>query len=198
MNQVDLRSYDNSWYDPGRSVLVRSLWLFAGLPLLRSPWFAVSSWRVGLLRLFGAQIGRRVVVRQHVIVKYPWHLVVGDDCWIGEQVWIDNLTAVTIGDDVCLSQGAYLCTGNHDWTDPTFGLRVAPISIGSGGWVGARSMVLPGVQLGEGSVAAAGSVVTGSVPAWQIVSGNPATFLKKRVVRERSPRTASVVQEAVL
>ena len=197
MRTVNLRSYDNAWYDPGQSTLVRSIWLLLGQPLLRSPWFAASAWRVALLRLFGARIGERVVVRQHVIVKYPWHLVIGSDCWIGEQVWIDNLTAVTIGDSVCLSQGAYLCTGNHDWTDTGFGLRVASIAIASGAWVGARAMLLPGVELGEGAIATAGSVVSATVPAWQIVSGNPATFLKMRVIRDKRPRMDEAVQEVV-
>lgn len=190
MSRVDLRTYDNSWYHPGRSTAVRSLWLFLGLPLLRSPWFAVSAWRVSLLRLFGARVGERVVIRQHVTVKYPWHLVIGDDCWIGEQVWIDDLTTVTLGDSVCVSQGAYLCTGNHDWTDTGFGLRVSSIVVESSGWVGARAMLLPGVRLGEGAVAAAGSVVSAAVPAWQIVAGNPAMFLKMRVVRERVAASA--------
>ncbi len=184
MTRVDLRSYDNSWYSPGRTLAWRSLWMFLGLPLLRSTWLASSTVRVGLLRLFGARIGQRVVIRQHVTVKYPWHLTVGNDCWIGEQVWIDNLTLVRLGDSVCLSQGAYLCTGNHDWTDPAFGLRVAAIELETGAWAGARSLLLPGVQLGEGAVVGAGSVVSGRVPAYQVFSGNPAIFLKERRIRD--------------
>lgn len=191
MMRIDLRRYNNSWYSPGRPVTWRALWMFLGLPLFRSTWVASSAIRVTLLRLFGARIGRRVVVRQHVTVKYPWHLEVGDDCWIGEQVWIDNLTSVRLGDSVCLSQGAYLCTGNHDWTDPAFGLRVAAIEVTSGAWVGARSLLMPGVKLGEGSVVGAGSVVSGHVPAYQIFSGNPAIFIKARKIRD----AASVVAE---
>lgn len=182
--RIDLRRYNNSWYSPGRPFPWRALWMFLGLPLFRSTWVASSAIRVTLLRLFGARIGRRVVVRQHVTVKYPWHLEVGDDCWIGEQVWIDNLTSVRLGDSVCLSQGAYLCTGNHDWTDPAFGLRVAAIEVTSGAWVGARSLLMPGVKLGEGSVVGAGSVVSGHVPAYQIFSGNPAIFIKARKIRD--------------
>ena len=184
MMRVDLRRYDNSWYSPGRSVAWRALWMFFGSPLLRSTWFASSAARVALLRLFGARVGRGVVIRQHVTVKYPWHLVIGNDCWIGEQVWIDNLTSVRLGSSVCLSQGAYLCTGNHDWSDPRFGLRVAPIELKTGAWAGARSLLLPGVELGEGAVIGAGSVVSGSVPAYQVFSGNPATFIKERRIRE--------------
>ena len=204
-SRVDLRSYDNSWYTPGRSIVWRSLWMFLGLPLFRSTWFASSAARVALLRLFGARVGERVVIRQGVIVKYPWHLVIGSDCWIGEGVWIDDLTAVRLGNNVCLSQGAYLCTGNHDWTDPAFGLRVLPVTLEDGAWAGARSILLPGSHLGEGAVAAAGSVVSGRVPACQIVAGNPAVFIKERVIKERvvnervlrgSPRAEQARQEA--
>ena len=190
MSAVNLRGYDNSWYDPGRSLLWRSLWMFVGLPVFRSPWFAASGARVALLRLFGARIGEHVVIRQHVNVKYPWHLVIGDDCWIGEEAWIDSLTTVRLGKNVCLSQGAYLCTGNHDWSDPKFGLIVRPIELADGSWAGAKSILLPGARLGEGAIAAAGSVVSGSVPAWQIFAGNPAVFLRER-------RIASVAADQV-
>ena len=183
MMKVRLSDFNNSWYYPGRTPLWRAMWMFIGQPLFSSTWFCSSALRAASLRAFGARIGRRVVIRQHVIVKYPWHLVIGDDCWIGEQAWIDNLCQVTIGNDVCLSQGTYLCTGNHDWTDPAFGLRVAPIELEDGSWAGARSTLLPGVRLGRGAVAAAGSVVTRSVGEFEIVSGNPAVFIKQRSIR---------------
>ena len=179
---IDLARYDNSWYDPGRSLATRSLWMFVGLPVFRSTWCASSAVRCALLRMFGAKIGRHVVIRGQVTVKYPWHLIVGDHTWIGEKVWIDNLTTVRLGKDVCLSQAAYLCTGNHDWTDRHFGLRIEPVTVADGAWAGARSTILPGVTLYEGSIAAAASVVTRSVPAWQIVAGNPAVFLRHRVL----------------
>ena len=177
---VNLRQYDNAWYSPGRSFLWRAVWMFIGLPIFRAPWFASSNGRAALLRLFGAQVGQRVVIRQHVIVKYPWRLIIGDDCWIGEQVWIDNLVTVRIGNNVCLSQGAYLCTGNHDWSDPAFGLRTASIELSEGSWAGAKAILMPGVTLHPGAIATAGSVVTKSVPKDAIVMGNPAAFIKQR------------------
>lgn len=195
MIAVDLRRYDNSWYSPGRSLLSRSVWMFLALPLFRSTWFASSAARSALLRLFGASVGARVVFRQGVTIKYPWHLVVADDCWIGEGVWIDNLTTVRLDRSVCLSQGAYLCTGNHDWTDPGFGLLIAPISLETGAWAGAKSILLPGTHLGEGAIVTAGSVASGSVPALHIVAGNPAVFVKQRVVRGAVTVAHSVRQE---
>lgn len=192
---VRLRDYNNAWYRPGRSTLVRTLWLFVGQPIFRSSLLPSSRLRVAMLRLFGAQVGRGVVIHSEVVVKYPWHLTVGDDCWIGERVWIDCLTTVELADNVCISQGAYLCTGNHNWSDPAFGLVTRPIRLLDGAWAGAQSVLLPGSSLGVGSVAAAGSVVSGAVHDWQIHAGNPARYLRDRTVRETAVRDS--VFEAV-
>jgi putative colanic acid biosynthesis acetyltransferase WcaF len=182
MCQVNLRAFDNSWYNPGRSVMWRVAWLLAGSPLHRVAWMT-SSWRASLLRLFGARIGDRVVIKPGVTIKYPWHLEIGNDCWVGENSWIDNLTTVQLGNNVCVSQGAYFCTGNHDWSDPNFGLMIAPIRLMNGAWAGAKCILSPGAVLGEGAVAAAGSVITGQVPDYHIYAGNPAVFLRRRTLR---------------
>jgi len=180
---VDLSRFDNSWYAPGRSRLVQALWFFLGLPILRCAWLPSSGLRVRLLRLFGAAVGSEVVVKPGVRVKYPWRLSVGDRSWIGEDSWIDNLADVAIGDDVCISQGAYLCTGNHDWSDPAFGLIVKPIRLGSGSWVGAKAVVCPGVELGDLAVLTAGAVAVRSVPTSEVHGGNPAARVRLRTVR---------------
>src|ERR1035438_902577 len=89
--QPDLSIFDNRWYNPGRPAIVRVLWFFCGLPILRSSLIPSSALRRCLLRLFGAAIGCAVVIKPGVRVKYPWLLSVGDNSWIGEDVWIDNL-----------------------------------------------------------------------------------------------------------
>lgn len=183
---VRLRTYDNSWYTPGRSFLWQVLWLFFGLPLFRTPWLPFSGLRVALLRAFGAKIGTGVVIHSEVSVKYPWHLRVGDDCWVGERVWIDNLTTVQLGSDVCLSQDCYICTGNHNWSDPAFELIVQGVELGNASWAAARSVLLPGVVLGEGAIAGAGSVITRSVPPWEIHTGNPAAFVRRRDIQSKA------------
>lgn len=179
-SSVRLDQYDNSWYDPGRSLFWRAAWLFLGLPIFRSSLLPFSRLRVALLRFFGAEIGDGVVIHSEVVVKYPWHLSVGDHAWIGERAWIDNLTTVQVGNNVCISQGAYLCTGNHDWNDIAFGLRVAPIQLFEGSWAGAQCTLLPGAVLSTGAIAAAGSVISGVVPPFKIFAGNPAVFLRER------------------
>lgn len=180
MTPVQLAAFDNSWYSAGRSRWWQAAWFFLGLPLLRCPLLPGSGWRVRLLRGFGAAVGAGVTVKPGVRVKYPWRLSIGDHCWLGEDCWIDNLAQVTFADNVCVSQEAYLCTGNHDWTDAAFGLIVQPIRVEGGGWVGARALLTPGVVLGECAIAAAGSVITRSIPAYEIHAGNPAQFVRRR------------------
>jgi putative colanic acid biosynthesis acetyltransferase WcaF len=194
IERVSLGAYNNAWYHPGRSRLWRAAWFFLGSPILRSSLLPSSGLRVRLLRAFGARIGKGVVIKPGVQVKYPWHLVVGDHCWLGETCWIDNLSTVSLGNNVCISQGAYLCTGNHDWKDPAFGLRVAPIHLHEGCWVGAKAVLLPGVVLGRYAIASAGSVVSRLVPDFEIHAGNPAQFAKQRVIRESQPVMADAVE----
>ncbi len=188
MSLVQLKRYDNSWYEPGGSFAKRALWMLIAQPLFASAWVS-SSMRVRLLRMFGARVGEGVVIKPDVQVKYPWHLELGDHCWIGERVWIDNLTTVRIGANCCASQGAYFCTGNHDWSEPGFSLMIAPIQLCEGSWAGAKSVLTPGSVLGCYAVAAAGAVITGNVPDFQIYAGNPARFVKTRKIR--SPKTAA-------
>lgn len=183
---IDLGRFDNSWYSPGRSKFMQALWFFLGLPVLRSRLLPSSSIRCLLLRLFGANIAHGVVIKPGVRVKYPWLLSVGLNSWIGEDCWIDNLAPVSIGKNVCVSQGAYFCTGNHDWSDPAFGLMVKPITLRDGSWVAAKAVLCPGVVIGECSVVGAGSVVTCDLPPFEIWAGNPAVFQRIRTIRESS------------
>lgn len=182
---VRLANYCNDWYSPGRSFFWQAAWFFLGLPLLRSSIIPFSGLRVVLLRMFGAKIGADVVIKPGVRVKYPWRLFVGNSCWIGEDCWIDNIDDVFIANDVCISQGAYLCTGNHDWSDPAFGLITKPIELHGGSWVGARATITPGVVLREGAIAGAGSVVSRTIPPFEIHSGNPATLVRKRELKPK-------------
>lgn len=193
MSKVQLRTYDNSWYHPGGTLAKRMLWMFVGQPLLASKFMPSSGLRTSLLRAFGARVGEGVVIKPAVKVKYPWHLELGDDCWIGEECWIDNLTSVRIGRNACVSQGAYLCTGNHDWSDPQFGLRIESIQLGEGAWAGAKCILMPGTILGAYAIAAAGSVVRGCIPEMEIHAGNPAQKVRVRTIRAVQVATGEVV-----
>jgi putative colanic acid biosynthesis acetyltransferase WcaF len=152
--------------------------------MLISSFLPGSAHRRFLLKLFGARIGRRVVIKPGVRIKFPWRLHVGDDVWIGEDVWIDNLAEVRIGSDVCISQGAYLCTGSHDWSSPYFRLITRPITVGSGAWLCARSSLGPGVSAGQGAVLTLGSAAHANLDPWSIYSGVPAKRIKSRTFAE--------------
>jgi putative colanic acid biosynthesis acetyltransferase WcaF len=139
-------------------------------------------WRVWLLRSFGSHVGRKCRIKPGLRVKYPWRLSVGDFCWLGEDAWIDNLSLVRIADRVCISQRAYLCTGNHNYRSPGFDLCPASIIIESDVWVAACAIVSPGSRIGSGSVIAIGSVVKGTIPTGSIVRGNPGVVTGPRLV----------------
>ena len=152
-----LRSFTGHGYDKGRPTAVQALW-FAVMNLVFSAWWFPARWRPPLLRLFGASVGRRVLIRHRVRVLWPWKLTIGDDCWIGEDAWFLNLEPITLEHDVCVSQGALLCTGSHDRHDPAFGYDNGPIHVGAGAWVAARATVLRGARVEPGEVVPAGTV----------------------------------------
>lgn len=180
--RMRLDLFANADFDRGAPRWKELAWM-AVQALLFASWLPGSGWRRQLLRAFGARIGKGVVIKPRVRVKFPWRLYVGDHSWIGESVWIDNLSDVTVGTHCCLSQGAYLCTGSHDWTDPRFKLVTAPIELGHGCWLGAKASLAPGTQVGPGAVVTIGSVANGRLPAWTVHTGIPAAPKKQRRLR---------------
>ncbi|AHM58657.1 acyl transferase [Flammeovirgaceae bacterium 311] len=179
---VRLDLYDNSWYSTGAGKLKSILWYIVNALIFINPILPVSSIKVSLLRLFGANIGEGVVIKPGVNIKFPWRLTIGNWVWIGERVWIDNLVEVSIGDHVCISQGTMLLTGNHNYKKQTFDLMVDPIVIENGCWIGAKSTVCPGIVCGSHSVLAVGSIATASLEPWTIYQGNPAKAVRTRTV----------------
>ena len=180
--RTDLSEFNNDWYRPGAGFPKRLLWYFVELIFLRSGIFPFSGLKVALLRSFGARIGKGVVIKPQVSIKYPWKLKVGDHSWIGEKVWIDNLAFVDIGANVCISQGAMLLTGNHDYKKSSFDLMIGEIVLEEGVWIGARSMVCPGVTAYSHACLAVESVATKDLEAYGIYQGNPAVKKKERSI----------------
>ncbi|WP_414550977.1 WcaF family extracellular polysaccharide biosynthesis acetyltransferase [Anabaena sp. CCY 0017] len=175
-----LDKYTLGSYTPGAPYWKQLLWYFLGSPLVESPWFPISSVKVGILRFFGASIGEGVRIKPGVRVKFPWRLNLGDYVWIGEDTWIDNLADVTIESHACISQGVYLCTGNHDWSHPNFELKISPIYIQESSWIAAKSVIGPGVTVGKGAVLTLGGVAAKSLAPMTIYAGNPAQPIKER------------------
>lgn len=153
-----LARFDSTGYDRGRNRIWQAIW-FATSFLVFQQFWCPSRWRPSLLRMFGATIGDRVFIRHDVRIMWPWKLSIGSDCWLGEGLRVINLEQVKIGNDVCISQEAMLCTGSHDHRKADFPNRNTPITIHDGAWIGARASLLPGVIIGRCSVVAAGEVV---------------------------------------
>ncbi|GAA2862201.1 DapH/DapD/GlmU-related protein [Paenarthrobacter ilicis] len=164
MDRMKLGGFTGAGYDKGRGLLWQAAW-FAVQNLVFRAWWCPSSLRVRILRAFGASVGHGVKIRHGVTVHWPWKLSVGNNVWIGVDAWILNLEPVDIGSDCCISQGAFLCTGSHSFTSPTFEFDNAPIAIGNGTWVGARATVLRGVTIGEACLVGASVLVVKDVPS---------------------------------
>lgn len=181
---INLRKYDNKGYNPGAGPVRRILWYLVNMVVFHS-WLVPSSLaKCALLRFFGASIGKGVVIKPRVNIKYPWYLKIGDSVWIGEGVWIDNLTWVKVESNVCVSQGAYLLTGNHDYKDPYFGLVLGEVVIEKGAWIGARCVVCAGICVGRNSVLTVGSILQRDSLADGVYRGNPAEWVRKREIKD--------------
>ena len=180
MSKVDLSGFQLAPFSWGRPPFFRFIWHVLNILILRNPFIVVSSVRKFLLCLFGAKIGKGCLFKHNISVKCPWFLEVGDNVWFGEGVWIDNLTHVKISSNVCISQGAYLCTGNHDWSKLDFPMKVASISVNDGVWIGARSDIGPGSILEENSVIGLGVSFTGVAKESCVYSYSPHSYQVKQ------------------
>lgn len=157
------------------------LWYFAKELFINSA-FPFNGLRLAILRMFGAKIGKGVVIKPHVTIKFPWKLSVGDNVWLGEKIWIENQAYVTIGNNVCISQNAMLITGNHDYTKTTFDLMIGEIRLGDGAWVGAGAKVCPDTTFGSHAILSVGSIASGTLEPYSIYRGNPAVKVKDRII----------------
>jgi putative colanic acid biosynthesis acetyltransferase WcaF len=146
----------------------------------------VTSYRVKrfVLRLFGATVDDGLIIKPGMHLKYPWRLHLGRNCWLGERAWIDNMEDVWLGNNVVVSQGAYICTGNHDWSDPGMGLAPEPVVIEDGVWIGAFARIGPGRRVAEESIVALGAVLLTDTERRGIYTGNPAELVRWRTIRD--------------
>jgi putative colanic acid biosynthesis acetyltransferase WcaF len=182
MLETDLSSYSNTNFHHGRSVIIRLTWMLVSRLFFQTNLPYPSSLKKALLRLFGAKVGKGVVIKQNLNLKHPWRLEVGDYTWIGEHVWIDNLVLVKIGSNCCISQGAFLLTGNHNYKSVKFDLMTSEINIENGVWIGAKSIVGPGVTCSSHSILVVGSATFNNMNAYSIYQGNPAQFKRTRKI----------------
>jgi putative colanic acid biosynthesis acetyltransferase WcaF len=165
----------------GRNAIhVQIWWLIQATAFAWSPQF-LYSWRRFLLRRFGAEVGKGVLIRPTARITYPWKLKIGDNSWIGDDVDLYTLGEIVIGKNVCVSQRSYICTGSHDYTKESFDIYEEKIVIEDSAWLGTDVFVAPGVNIGEGSVVGARSSVFMDLPAGMICIGSPAKPVRHRL-----------------
>jgi putative colanic acid biosynthesis acetyltransferase WcaF len=179
-SRVNFQGFSYGTFNRGAGKAKEIMWYILKMVFFLSAFPFPSSLKVAILKLFGAKVGARTLIKPRVNIHFPWKLVLGDDVWIGEEALLLNFEVLTIGSNVCISQRTFLCGGNHDYKDPTMPFRNAPITLKDGVWVGASCFVGPGVTIGVDTVVSAGSIVTGNLNSNSIYKGNPAVFIKER------------------
>jgi putative colanic acid biosynthesis acetyltransferase WcaF len=139
--------------------------------------------KVSILRLFGAHIGKGCIIKPWVRIKLPWNLYIGNDVWLGESSWIDNISNVQIGNNVCISQNALILTGNHDYSLPNFDLISKPICIEDGVWLCANSTITGGVTLKSHCVIGVGVIISKDTDAFSVYGNQQGISIKKREIK---------------
>jgi putative colanic acid biosynthesis acetyltransferase WcaF len=175
--------FDKSQFDRGRSRSVEAAWYITKVVFFLSAWPWPASLKSSLLRLFGCDVGRGLVIRPRVNIHFPWKLKIGEHCWIGEGTEILNLASVTLEDHSTLSHGVYIAAAGHDSSSASMAYKNRPIHIGRSAWVTSRAFVGPGVTVGEGALIGAGAVVLRDVEPLSVMVGNPAVAVAIRRIQ---------------
>ena len=180
-SKVRLNDFDASiGLDRGASKAKEICWYLIKCVFFLSPLPYPKSFKKFLLKLFGASVGKNVVIKPRVNIHFPWKLTIGDYAWIGEEAFILNFENVSIGNNVCISQRAFICTGNHDYMTPSMPYRNKPIILEDGCWVGACCFIGPGVTIGTDSIITVGSIITSDIGPNIVCHSQPNNFEKKR------------------
>lgn len=183
MSKINLSEYDSTFSFQNK--LGRLIWNIFRVFLFRP--FSLNifnKWRNFLLRLFGSKIGKGSIIHSNVKIWAPWNLIVGEYTCLGSRVDCYNQGKVVIGSNTTISQKSYLCASTHDISDKKNALVLKPILIEDQAWVAADSFIGPGVKIGQGAVIGARSAVFKTVEPWTVVGGNPAKFIKNRVIND--------------
>lgn len=136
--------------------------------------------RISALRIAGARIGRNVALGRGVRVLDPWRLSIGANTIVGMRACLDARGGLVIGENCNISDDVAIWTAEHDIQSPDFAMTLGAVTIGNRVWLCFRSIVLPGVAVGEGAVVASGSVLTKELPSFTVAGGAPAKVIGKR------------------
>ena len=157
------------------------VWACLARPFPRS---MAMGWKRFLLRLFGAKITNTANVYASAKIFMPWNLEMKDYACIASGVDCYNAASITIGINATVSQRVYLCTASHNISSSRHEQIEKPIIIEDRAWIAAEAFIGPGVIIGEGAVVGARAAVFKDVESWTVVGGNPAKFIKKRIIKE--------------
>jgi putative colanic acid biosynthesis acetyltransferase WcaF len=182
VQKTNLSLYNNHPYHPGGNAFKRLLWHYINLVFFNSGLFPVYGLKVFLLKAFGAKTGKNIAIKPYVNIKYPWNLSIGDNTWIGENVWLDSLVMISIGPNACISQGATILTGSHNYKKSTFDLITGPVILEEGVWIGAGAIVNQGITAASHAVLTSGSVATKNLEAYSVYQGIPAVKVRQRII----------------
>ncbi|WP_201354056.1 putative colanic acid biosynthesis acetyltransferase [Hydrogenimonas urashimensis] len=169
----------------GRSNLVVQFWWFTDFFFFKLSPQVMYGWRRFLLRLFGAKIGKDVLIRPSVTITYPWKVSIGDYSWIGDNVELYSLGEIKIGSNVVISQKSYLCAASHDYNKEDFPIWSKKITIEDECWLATDVYVAPGITIGKGTIVGARSSVFKDLPPGKVCVGSPAKPIKDRVVEKK-------------
>lgn len=169
-------------------------WFVQGTLFACSPQF-MYGWRRWLLRCFGCKVGSRAAVRSSAKIQYPWKVAIGRNAQIGDEVVLSSTGPIVIGDNVVISQRAFICAGTHDISTCRFQTLAVPITIDSEAWICAQAFIYPGVHVGRGAIVAAAAVLRDDIPPYQIFAGSPAVCVgDRRDKLRRHDVTAATIQ----
>lgn len=177
----DLRKFNVPKGFRGKSKITVQIWWIVEKTLFSmSPQFFYG-WRRFLLRLFGAKIGKGVLIRPSARFTYPWKVTIGANTWIGEQTILYSLGEIVIGKDVAVAHGVYFNTGLHDYTKKEFPIMFDKIIVEDECWITNDVYIAPGVKIGKGCVIGARSSVYKSTSKGWVCYGNPSKPVKLRI-----------------
>ncbi|WP_318311075.1 putative colanic acid biosynthesis acetyltransferase [Flagellimonas crocea] len=178
---LDLKNYNTPSDFRGKSIFIVQLWWIVQALLFRTSPQVLYGWRRFLLRIFGAKIGKGVIIRPTVKITYPWKLTIGNYSWVGDDVVLYSLGEIEIGVNTVISQKSYLCTGSHDYMKSDFPIYSDKIKIGDSCWLATDVYIAPGVTIGKATIVGARSSVFKSLPEKTICYGSPAKPIKNRI-----------------
>jgi putative colanic acid biosynthesis acetyltransferase WcaF len=178
----DLKLYKNPKGFRGKSKWTVQLWWIVYAFLFKTSPQVLYGWRRFLLRSFGAQIGKKVLIRPTAQITYPWKVKIGDYSWIGDEVVLYSLGEIEIGANSVISQRSYLCTGSHDYKQVHFPIYNQKIIIKDGCWLATDVFVAPNITIEKGTIVGARSSVFKNLEEFSVYAGSPAQFIRKREV----------------